>query len=316
MGLTPGVSNQTEVDRVLGQPVKAVSETLLEYSGGDQAAKIYVQYRKGEPVLERLEALLSAPVAGDQIRARLNLPQQPLASQVNSKNKLEEYYGSSNCIVLTYSSSTSASGVLHIGYYSKTLYDKAVEKVPQQAPVQPASPGPALPAPAGAPASNYDQVTMQAWNAMIARDFAKALNILQEAIRTSPDRAAAYNLLGVAYLYGYNDIVATEKAMREVIARNDKASFRVHHDHGDGSFQSFCYGWLYIGKTEISFKSDEGHGFIMNKSDVKEAKANNFMGAGYSAFHIKLSSANYNFAPGTLKKPEANLILTLIHEDL
>jgi hypothetical protein len=312
LGLTPGISSRADVDKVLGQPVKMISDSLFEYTG-----KIYVQYRKNETVAERIEVLVPSLASRDETRNKLNLRSEPTASQITTKNRLEEYYGDSNCVILIYSSTTTASGVQRIGYFSKSFFEAAVKKM-QSSEKSKAAPIPAAQSPgssSGLQAGNsdgaYDQTTMQAWNAMLARDFSKALNLLQDAIHKDPTRGTAYNLLGQAYLYGFNDVTSAEKAMRDAIARNDKAAFRVHHDH-NGSFQSFCYGWLYIGKTEISFKSDEGHGFQTTKAQIKEAKINSFMGAGYSSFHIKGPDGNYNFAPGTLKKSETNLILNLI----
>ncbi|MGQ0762034.1 MAG: hypothetical protein ACT4OT_08460 [Acidobacteriota bacterium] len=56
-GLTPGTSTRSEAERVLGQPVKNVSETLSEYRPQPLTSKIYVQYRKRSPVIERIEFL-------------------------------------------------------------------------------------------------------------------------------------------------------------------------------------------------------------------------------------------------------------------
>ena len=54
-GLTPGTSTRAEAERVLGQPVKNVSATLIEYRPQPLTSKIYVQYRKDSPVIERIE---------------------------------------------------------------------------------------------------------------------------------------------------------------------------------------------------------------------------------------------------------------------
>src|SRR5438477_7509869 len=43
-GLTPGKSTRADVERVLGRPIKKISATLVEYSGGADANNIYVQY--------------------------------------------------------------------------------------------------------------------------------------------------------------------------------------------------------------------------------------------------------------------------------
>jgi hypothetical protein len=57
-GLTPGKSTRTEVERVLGRPVKSVSKTLIEYqSTTNVPLKLYVQYRDELPtaIVERIE---------------------------------------------------------------------------------------------------------------------------------------------------------------------------------------------------------------------------------------------------------------------
>jgi len=69
-GLTPGKSTRADVERVLGRPVKKVSETLVEYAPRQlklthakvtfNSVKIYVQYRgnSAAAVVERIELIL------------------------------------------------------------------------------------------------------------------------------------------------------------------------------------------------------------------------------------------------------------------
>ena len=56
-GLTPGKSTRADVERVLGQPINKVSETLIEYRARPFTSKVFVQYRKDSPVIERIEVL-------------------------------------------------------------------------------------------------------------------------------------------------------------------------------------------------------------------------------------------------------------------
>ena len=56
-GLQPGRSTKDDAERVLGQPVSQVSETLIEYKAQQQGQKIYIQYRKDSPTIERIEVL-------------------------------------------------------------------------------------------------------------------------------------------------------------------------------------------------------------------------------------------------------------------
>lgn len=49
-GLTPGMSTRADVERVLGQPLKDVSKTLVEYRSPDEVPwKLYVQYGDESP---------------------------------------------------------------------------------------------------------------------------------------------------------------------------------------------------------------------------------------------------------------------------
>src|SRR5687768_595265 len=85
-GLTPGVSTRADAERALGNPVRAISETLIEYAGRQKILKLYVQYRTNGGPLERIEILLSAPQAADQIFYESGLPlTAPAESKINRK---------------------------------------------------------------------------------------------------------------------------------------------------------------------------------------------------------------------------------------
>ena len=83
MGLTPDKSTRSDVERVLGRPVKKISETLLEYGSRQlkladaavmlNSGKIYVQYRDAS----------AASVA-----VRIELIVSPRSTQVNKDNFL------------------------------------------------------------------------------------------------------------------------------------------------------------------------------------------------------------------------------------
>lgn len=57
MGLTAGKSTRADVERVLGQPVKELSKTLVEYNSPEADTKLFVQYSDESPaaVAERIE---------------------------------------------------------------------------------------------------------------------------------------------------------------------------------------------------------------------------------------------------------------------
>lgn len=169
-------------------------------------------------------------------------------------------------------------------------------------------------APAG---PDYDELTDKAVAAMQANNHYMAINLLQQAVNIDASKPQAYGLLGFAQLYGSHDMLAAERSMRAAIERGGGAPFRVYHDH-DGFFNTFCQGSLFVSKTTVTFKADDGnHTFETNRNDIKEAKPNGFVGSQYGAFHLKVAAgsakpANYNFAPATRQKSEANLIIGLI----
>ena len=172
---------------------------------------------------------------------------------------------------------------------------------------------PAVKVPAG---PDYDDVIDQATSALGARNWAYGINLLQRGIQMNPARPTAYALLEYAELYGNRNIMTASSAARAAIERGGRAVFRVYHDH-DGSFNSYCTGSFFVSKEGVTFKADNGaHTFEAKSPDIREAKLNGFVGIKYNAFHVKVGDAsknkNYNFAPATASKDEANLIVGLM----
>ncbi len=68
-GLTPGRSTRADAERVLGQPVKSLSKTLVQYESSEEVVKVFVQYRDESPaaVVERIE-LTCSEVGGGRAR--------------------------------------------------------------------------------------------------------------------------------------------------------------------------------------------------------------------------------------------------------
>jgi hypothetical protein len=186
--------------------------------------------------------------------------------------------------------------------------------------------GTARTAPAAARAPDYDDLTDQATAAYDARDAARATQLLTRAIQLDAAQPRAYQLLGFTQLYLQNNIAEAEKNMRRAIELGGSASFRVFHDHANGSFKETCSGTLFVTRRNVTFKADDGRDtFEAEDSAVKEVKVNNLAGGAFGvllggrdlgAFHIKVKrdrdSKNYNFAPLTKKKNESELIITLV----
>jgi TonB family protein len=133
-GLTPGRSTRADVERVLGRPVKELSETLIEYRAQPLTGKIYVQYRKDSSVVERIEMLcrLETSTCEDLIKSlNMNLPENPDSENIDDQ-KWKSLYGSplfiatSGVMADVTSKSTPAS---RLGFYSRELYESDFEEV-------------------------------------------------------------------------------------------------------------------------------------------------------------------------------------------
>lgn len=100
--------------------------------------------------------------------------------------------------------------------------------------------------------------------------------------------------------------------MREAIQRGGAAIFRASHDH-DGFFKDTCAGSLFITKTEVTFKADDGaHTFEAADAGIKEVELNRLVGVEFGSFHIKVGDKNYNLAPATKRRFESNMIIGLV----
>ena len=180
----------------------------------------------------------------------------------------------------------------------------------------PSQPGPSHPTGRPAPAGpDYDDLTDRALAAMQASNTNSAIRLLQQAVALDSSKPQAYGLLGFAQLYGNHDILAAERSMRAAIEHGGGAPFRVYHDH-DKLFNSFCQGSLFVSKSGVTFRADDGnHTFEASRGDIKEAKINGFVGAQYGAYHLKVGAGKgetYNFAPHNRQKSEATLVISLI----
>lgn len=180
--------------------------------------------------------------------------------------------------------------------------------------------------PGGGRRPDYDELTDGATAAYLARDSARATQILQQAIQLDASQPRAYQLLGFTQLYLQGNIGEAERSMRRAIELGGSAAFRAFHDHAKGTFRDTCSGTLFVTKINVTFKADNGvHTFEANDTDIKEIKTNKLVGGAFGAllggagdvgaFHIKVKlggdTKNYNFAPLTKRSEESKLIVSL-----
>ena len=158
-GLTAGQSTRADAERVLGPPVQVDSPTLVEYRPGwenGSVAKVYIQYRKDSPIIERIEVLRVRPLNRADVLRSLNLPDQPTTHATNAAGNLVEYFGPPSYAVLTYQGPDARSGVARTARYSPELFQSAVRSIASpaaSASLPWAAGGVPGAAPAGAPAA-------------------------------------------------------------------------------------------------------------------------------------------------------------------
>jgi tetratricopeptide (TPR) repeat protein len=160
---------------------------------------------------------------------------------------------------------------------------------------------------------SYEDLVDQATTALDQDQADEAIRLLSEAVKMDANKPMAYAFLGWASLYGKGNREAAEPFMRQAIERGGAAIFRASHDH-DGFFKDTCKGSLFITKNEVTFKADDGADtFEATDALIKEVKTNRLVGVEFGSFHLKLSDGkNYNFAPATKRRFEAQMIINLI----
>jgi hypothetical protein len=164
---------------------------------------------------------------------------------------------------------------------------------------------------------DYDDYMDKVSSSWSSQDWNSVIRYAQQAAQLDPSRPQAYQYLGTALLYTRQDYAGAQQAMRAAIERGGSAAFHVYHDH-TGNFSEYCEGTLFVSKTGVSFKANDGRDtFETEDSNIKEAKTNGFVGSNIGAFHIKPvqqinGRANFNFAPNTRNKAESQLIINLI----
>ena len=127
LGLQPGLSTRVEAGKVLGPPVLKLADVLHEHKPQDGTGPIYVEYRLGGDVIERIEVKLTGSVNRTDLIAAMRLPQQSVASRV-SDGALVEYFADDMAIALTFNGADGGSGVRSIVYDSDALFERDVAR--------------------------------------------------------------------------------------------------------------------------------------------------------------------------------------------
>ncbi|HEX6188076.1 MAG TPA: TonB family protein [Pyrinomonadaceae bacterium] len=129
-GLAPGKSTRAEVERVLGQPVNRVSETLVEYRAQPLTNQIFVQYGRDSAVGRRIELFcrMENSTCADLLNSLdLRLPLSDAEKIRRQDGKWLAYYGAPLFIITT--GEMTGPTPARVGFYSRDLYESAVAKV-------------------------------------------------------------------------------------------------------------------------------------------------------------------------------------------
>ena len=171
---------------------------------------------------------------------------------------------------------------------------------------------------AAAPAArNYERDVAEA-ETLGAGDPNRAARRLEVIAWQEPARPEAYEKLAAIRLQ-LGDYYQAYEMYASAVRNGGKASFAVLHDHARGNFDSkahdTCAGTLSILPDRLTFDSAE-HNFAVSWAELLEAGSNRLLGSGIGGFHVKVGaekgSRNFNLAPRSRDKREANIILDLL----
>jgi hypothetical protein len=150
----------------------------------------------------------------------------------------------------------------------------------------------------------------------------RAIFRLEHIAAAEPGRPEAYETLAAIYLR-QGDFYQAYEMFDSAIRNGGKATFSMMHDHTRGNFDAgegaTCVGELTLQPAELTFESADGHRFATSWAELREAGANRFFGSSIGGFHVKITadgkSRNFNLAPRSRDKREANIILDLLIEN-
>ena len=149
-GVTPGATARSEAERMLGRPLRAITPTLAEYASGKEEEKIFVQYRKDSPVVERLDSVYPAGLDRAILIRTLRLGSGAGTSERNAGGRLVEYYVRA-AISLLYSGPNESAKVTRVSFCSRELIGSLSRGVPPQSQSAHSVPTPAAALPSAAP---------------------------------------------------------------------------------------------------------------------------------------------------------------------
>src|SRR5688572_9395471 len=90
MGIQPGLSTQDDVNKILGQPIKAIITKVLAYKLPSTSGKTFIEYRDS-PIVNRIERHFLKPISRSALIKSLNPPENAEEKGKTKEGKLIEY---------------------------------------------------------------------------------------------------------------------------------------------------------------------------------------------------------------------------------
>lgn len=131
-GIEPGKTTMAEVSDILGEST-AVSETVYEYPSSDaNIDKVSVEFKTadGAQIVDELIVYFTKPVPKEGIVSAMKLAETKPLERPGDEGKYQEYYGSTNSIILTYKDKTAKSGVAEISFLSRDRFQAVTKDMP------------------------------------------------------------------------------------------------------------------------------------------------------------------------------------------
>jgi hypothetical protein len=150
----------------------------------------------------------------------------------------------------------------------------------------------------------------------------RAVYRLEHITSAEPRRPEAYEALAAIHLR-QADFYQAYEGFDAAIRNGGTATFSVMHAHARGNFdggpKATCVGELTIQPAVVTFEGADGHRFAASWAELQELGSNRFFGSGIGGFHVRVTadgkSRNFNLAPRSRDKREANIILDLLIEN-
>jgi hypothetical protein len=124
-GIQPGKTTKDEVSGILGKPAKEINSSTFEYPPQTGTEKIVIEYKMGEstPIVDTIEVYFPKPIVKPALVKAMKLSEDPSSQKENPEGKLQEYYGSTKSLILTYQGKETKSGVKTVSYLSRERFE-------------------------------------------------------------------------------------------------------------------------------------------------------------------------------------------------